>query len=674
MKSEFSLAFNQICSSYNLPREVVLEAVRAALVTAYRRDWKVPPTQNVSAEINIDTGLARIYIEKQVVTEVADEQIEITLDEARRVTRSMQTQLEDLVMVDVTPRNFGRIAAQTAKQVITQRLREAERESQFSRFSRQEDEIIIGTVQSISPQGLMLHLERTEEAYLPKREQIPGERYTLHQKIRIYVTSVRRSARGPEIVASRCHPRMLNRLLELEVPEIRAGQVEIKAVAREAGSRSKMAVASRQPGLDAVGACVGQRGIRIQTLSRELHGERVDVIEWSDDPITFISNALSLHPILSVVLDENHPGGRTAAVVVLEDQLSLAIGRSGQNARLAAKLTNWRIDIQGATEAALWALEEINQSPELLAQQKTITPLVPRLASIMRSHEAEHYPYSDEEKKILKTVIEGVRQALIERREVDQPGTRQARARQVAQQEADSKRREAEARARELVPLSAYGVELANLEISEKLAGHLHRNEIRNVGQVLERLVQGDEALLILDGIGVKGLNEIKGILEASGYALRTEEPEVEVGVEPETDAVVEPEAAAEVSTEAAAVIAAEPVTEAAEAVTEVEGETLAEPAEAVSALAEEPEGAITLEQLQALKRAFGRYGDEALVDLDDEDEDGDGLKGAKKDKKKGKKAKQQTLVYDDTRGETVVVRKRREGRTGDLWDDLSGR
>ncbi|MBN1247469.1 MAG: transcription termination/antitermination protein NusA, partial [Anaerolineae bacterium] len=358
MKSEFALAFNQICAEYSLPKEVVLDAIRAALATAYRRDGKVPSTQNVSAEISLETGLARVFLEKTVVDEVEDEELEIAFAEARR--KKPGVEVGDIVMIDVTPQDFGRIAAQTAKQVITQRLREAERESQFNRFSRQENEIIIGTVQSVNPRGVTLHLERTEEAHMPRREQIPGERYVLHQKIRVYVLEVRRTSRGPEIIVSRSHPLMLRRLLELEVPEIRAGQVEINAVAREAGTRAKVAVSARQVGIDPVGACVGMRGIRIQTISRELHGERIDVVQWDDDNETFISNALSVPSIVCITVDENNPGGRTASVVVLDEHLSLAIGRSGQNARLAAKLTNWRVDIQGATEAAMWALDQVN--------------------------------------------------------------------------------------------------------------------------------------------------------------------------------------------------------------------------------------------------------------------------------------------------------------------------
>lgn len=677
MKSEFALAFNQICADYNLPRDTVLEAVRAALVTAYRRDWKVGPTQNLTAEVNMDTGLARIFLEKTVVEQVEDEDLEITLADARRMTRDAA--LGDLLMVDVTPHNFGRIAAQTAKQVITQRLREAERESQITRFSRQVNEIIIGTIQSINPQGITLHLERTEEAQMPRREQIPGERYRLHQKIRVYVVEVKRSARGPQVVVSRSHPAMLRRLLELEVPEIRSGLVEIKSIAREPGARSKIAVAARQSGVDPVGTCVGMRGIRIQTISRELNDERVDVIQWFEEPDKYISSALSLNSVLSVTLDEQNPGGKTAAVVVLDDQLSLAIGRAGQNARLAAKLTGWRIDIQGATEAAIWAMQRVNEHPDLLTHQKDSVALVAQLASILSAHEGTQNPYNDEERRVIKTLVEAVRMAEIARREKEHPVSHQTRARQAAQEVAAQQQREAVAQARARVPQSAYEMPLEVLGLSEKVLGHLHRSGVTNAGEVMERIAQGDEALLVLTGIGAKALGEIKAAVEASElhFVGADVEPEVAVTETPEPaapEAVVEAmaeevapaeleasgEPGAELPVEAEAVpLSAE---DAAVAVAEVVAEEAVVVAEGVAPEAEAGEADET--PATAIQDLFAV----PFVVPDDEDEEED--ESSSRRNKKGKR-KQRTIFYDDEKGETFVVRKRRRG-TSNPWDDYA--
>jgi N utilization substance protein A len=676
MKSEFSLAFNQICAEYSLPREVVLDAVRAALVTAYRRDWKVGATQNVTADISLETGLARIFLEKAAVEDVEDPITQIAMKEARRINPGVT--MDDLLMVDVTPRDFGRIAAQTAKQVITQRLREAERESQFNRFSRQENEIIIGTIQSVSPHGITLHLDRTEEAHMPRREQIPGERYMIHQKIRVYVLEVKRSARGPEIIVSRSHPLMLRRLLELEVPEIRAGQVEINAVAREAGMRAKVAVSTRQAGLDPVGACVGMRGIRIQTISNELHDERIDVIEWNKDPKLFIANALSMNQVLSVVLDENNPGGRTASVVVLDDQLSLAIGRSGQNARLAAKLTGWRVDIQGATEAALWALEQVNNTPELLDVLKTNASLVPRLASIMRTHESDHYPYTDEERRILKTTVEAVREAIITRRDAERPATRQARARRTAQEKADAERREAQQAARARVPAAAYEQPLADLNLSDKVHSHLASSGLNNVGDVMERIALGDEALLMIEGIGIKALREVKDAMDATG--LQFVEPADETAAPEEAEVavaeVVEPAGATEEAGAVAQVVSAEvepPVAEA-EAVAEPEMADLPAALEAQADVVVEADEEFAEEALVDITAQADELAIEALGEVaevfpevfeDEEflDDDDDGRKDRRK-KKKGR-----AMVFDDKTGETFVMRKRR--RHKDMWTDF---
>ncbi len=347
MKSDFMRAINQLCAERGLPQQVVLEAVEQALVSAYKRD--LGSAANVKARLDPDSGEVRIFTEKQVVEEVEDEYSQISLAQAKESFGDVA--LGESVLVETTPANFGRIAAQTAKQVILQRIREAERDVLYEAFAEQEGEMVNGTVQSISPQAITLSLGRAE-AILPRGEQVPGERYRPRQRLRVYVLSVTKTSRGPEIVVSRTHWAMLRRLLELEVPEIYNGTVEIKAIAREPGSRSKVAVAAVQQGIDPVGACVGMRGVRIQSIVNELGGEKIDVVEWNPDPRRFIANALSPARPLGVELIDEGREERTAMVVVPDKQLSLAIGKEGQNARLAAKLTGWRIDILNPEEAA----------------------------------------------------------------------------------------------------------------------------------------------------------------------------------------------------------------------------------------------------------------------------------------------------------------------------------
>ncbi len=347
MKNDFIMAINQLCSERSLSREVVVEAIEAALISAYKRNFGT--AQNIMAKIDPESGRVHVYAEKEVVEEVTDDRLEISLGEAREIDQNAG--LGSAVLIETTPRNFGRIAAQTAKQVILQRIREAEREALYSSYSDREGEIITGTVQSIDSQAITLNLGKTE-AILPRTEQIPGERCHLNQRIKAYVLEVQKTSRGPQIIVSRTHRNMLRRLLELEVPEIFNGTVEIKNIAREAGSRSKVAVAALQEGIDPVGSCVGMRGVRIQNIVSELNGEKIDVVEWSKDTATLIANALSPAKVLHVELEDNTERGKTATVIVPDHQLSLAIGKEGQNARLAAKLVGWRIDIKSNSEAA----------------------------------------------------------------------------------------------------------------------------------------------------------------------------------------------------------------------------------------------------------------------------------------------------------------------------------
>lgn len=361
MKSDFLLAITQISAEKNLPSEVVLSAVEAALVSAYRKD-NFNPSQNISVKINPSSGKVQVWAEKLVVKKPADPISEISLTEARQI--DPEAELEGTVMVESTPANAGRIAAQTAKQVILQRLHEAEHSAIFEEYADRDGDIVNGLVQRIEQRQIFVDLGRTE-AILPAAEQVPGERYRIGQRLKVSILEVVRTNKGPRVIVSRSHPDLLRRLFEMEIPEIYNGTVEIKSVAREAGYRSKVAVASNQEGIDPVGCCVGLRGIRIQNIVTELNGEKIDVVLWNAEPRTFIANALSPAQIVKVELNQEEG---VATVVVPDKQLSLAIGREGQNVRLAAKLTGWRIDIKSASayeaEEAEKALAQAEAEPE----------------------------------------------------------------------------------------------------------------------------------------------------------------------------------------------------------------------------------------------------------------------------------------------------------------------
>ncbi len=344
MKSDFLLAITQLSAEKNLPKETVLTAVEAALVSAYKKD-NFDPNQNISVKINPNTGKVEVWVERSIVQKVADPSMEITLKEAKTIKKDVK--VGDIVMVEATPENAGRIAAQTAKQVILQRLHEAEHSAIFEEYADKEGEVVSGVVQRFEAGQVFLDMGRTE-AILPPSEQVRTERYRVGQRLKVVLLQVARTSKGPRVIVSRSHPELLRRLFELEVPEVYNGTVEIKSIAREAGFRSKIAVAARQEGIDPVGCCVGLRGIRIQNIVSETNGEKIDVVMWSDDSATFIASALSPAHILSVDLNK---ADQIAAVIVPDRQLSLAIGKEGQNARLAAKLTGWRIDIKSASAA-----------------------------------------------------------------------------------------------------------------------------------------------------------------------------------------------------------------------------------------------------------------------------------------------------------------------------------
>tara|TARA_B100000686_G_scaffold143424_1_gene150955 strand:- start:503 stop:2047 length:1545 start_codon:yes stop_codon:yes gene_type:complete len=343
MKSDFIIALTQLAAERNLPREIVLSAIEAALASAYKKD-SIAAGQDISVKLDPGSGDVSVFVVKTVVEEIEDPLLELSVKEARKV--NPDANVGDVIQTSSLPHSAGRIAAQTAKQVVIQRLREAERDLVFQEYADKEGEVFTVTVQKMEPRQLVVELGRAE-AVLPQSEQPPFERYRVGQKMRVLLQSVRQTNQGPEIVVSRTDKLLLKRLFEMEVPEIYNGSVEIMGISREAGSRSKVAVFARQEGVDAVGSCVGLRGIRIQNIVNELHGEKIDVVDWVNEPAAYISRALSPSLVMRVDLDVEE---QSAVAVVPENQLSLAIGKEGQNARLTARLTGWKVDIKSNVE------------------------------------------------------------------------------------------------------------------------------------------------------------------------------------------------------------------------------------------------------------------------------------------------------------------------------------
>lgn len=354
MASALKEAIQQICEEKNIPYESVIETIKAALAVAYRKDFG-HKNQNIKVDFDAETGKAKVFDVKEVVEDIPEEELkerkkgekpkfnpktQITLSEAKKI--KSDAKVGDIIKTELeVPAEYGRVAAQTAKQVIIQKIREAERETIYQEFKKKEGEIIMGTVQRQEGKIYIIDLGRTS-AIMPPSEQIPNEKYYPGQRLKFYLVSVKSVPKGPEIIVSRAHPDMVKKLFEQEVPEISSQVIEIKSVAREAGSRTKIAVFSKDKNIDPVGSCVGQRGTRVQTVISELGGEKIDIIEWNEDPVKYIIAALSPAKILSVKLDSEK---KEAIAEVREDQLSLAIGKGGQNVRLAAKLTGWKIDI-----------------------------------------------------------------------------------------------------------------------------------------------------------------------------------------------------------------------------------------------------------------------------------------------------------------------------------------
>ena len=373
MKSDFLVALTQLAAERNLPREIVLSAIEAALASAYRKD-SIAAGQDISVKLDPGSGEVTVTILKTVVEEVEDDVIEINLADARAI--KPDAVIGESIATESMPHSAGRIAAQTAKQVVMQRLREAEREIVFKEYTDKVGEVFSVTVQRVEPRQVVVDIGRGE-AVMPVSEQMPIERYRQGQKFKAILSSVERTAKGTELIVSRADKDLLKRLFEMEVPEIYSGAVEIVAIAREAGSRSKVGVRAIQDGVDPIGSCVGLRGVRIQNIVNELQGEKIDVLEWNKDVGRFIANSLNPAQVMRVELD---PTTQAAIAVVPDRQLSLAIGKEGQNARLAAKLTGWNVDIKSATEAEAYAEERARIQAEAAAVA-AVTPAVVEVPS-----------------------------------------------------------------------------------------------------------------------------------------------------------------------------------------------------------------------------------------------------------------------------------------------------
>ncbi|MEN6357784.1 MAG: transcription termination factor NusA [Armatimonadota bacterium] len=361
MNADFLDALRQIEREKEIPLEVLLSAIESALETAYKKNYAT--TGDIRVRVSSSKGGFHVYCEKDVVENVVNEHTDITIEEARQ--HDSDVKLGDTIEIEVTPENFGRIAAQTAKQVVVQRIREAERERVYEEFGDRVGEVLTCTVSRREQRNVFVNLGKIE-ALLPPAEQVPSEPYRFNDRLKVYVLEVRRTPKGPQVVVSRTHPSLIRRLFEFEVPEIADGIVEIKSVAREPGARTKVAVSSNDEKVDAMGACVGHRGARVQSIVNELYGEKIDIVRWNENIEKFIGEALSPAKSISVKCNDE---SKTALVIMPDSQLSLAIGKSGQNVRLAARLTGWRIDIRSESQLAKAALmgEDLDEEPAIVA-------------------------------------------------------------------------------------------------------------------------------------------------------------------------------------------------------------------------------------------------------------------------------------------------------------------
>lgn len=635
MKSEFALAFNEILEDKGLPRDVIMGAINSAMVSAYRKSVGASTAQEVRVDFDLDKGTMQVFAEKEVTDEIYDNRTEVLLEEARKIDPDCQ--LGDLVMVESTPENFGRIAAQTARQAIQQKIRDAERAAQYEFFKKQEGEIVSGIVQAVNSRQATIGLDLKAEGTMQRKDMIPSERFRIHDRIRSYVAEVKDLPKGLQIVLSRAHRNFLRRLLENEVPEIYHGIVEIRSIAREPGQRAKVAVSATQQGIDPVGACVGQRGVRIQAIVRELHDEKIDVIEWNPDAAIYISKAISPARVSGVYLNHGKGDDKTAMVVVPEDQLSLAIGREGQNARLAAKLTGWRIDIMSVSEAASRALAQLRKDESLATLAAEEADTMARIEVLLQQKEEGRVLNLDDSNLIARFVDRVEKRGEVKRKVEED--ARQAEIRKV----------------RESIDPRAFELNIFDVtELKEHLQVLLQSAGLETFGDLTLQVKLDPDAILAIDGIGPKSQEEILKVVQSYQFpVIETEAVEVET---PEEVAEAEPE-----------VVDEEPVVvEEPEVIEEVVPE-----AEVTAVLTEEVEETTVTEEVEEPVGEDTSF--EELFQMDSlrrtnetsEEEDESGLPGDKK--KKGKKRKGYTVEYDPDRDATFV---RHKHRNDDDWGE----
>ena len=639
MKNDFALALNEVLEDRGLSKEVVVEAIEAAMVSAYRRAVNASTAQHIEAKVDPNNGDVSIFAEKEIVEGVQDERTEVELTIAKKVDPNAE--LGGMVIVDSTPKNFGRVAAQTARQVIQQRIREAERDTQFSYYEKQIGEIVTGVVQAVNVKGITLGLELKAEGIMPRNQQIPREHFRVHDRIRALLLEIKTSSRGPQIILSRAHRDFLRRLLENEVPEIYHGMIEIRSISREPGYRSKVAVSALQPGVDPVGACVGIRGVRIQTIVRELNDEKIDVIEWSPDPAVYIAKGLSPARVVGVYLDENLTGPKTATVVVPEDQLSLAIGRDGQNARLAAKLTGWRIDIKSLPEATSELLFKLQNNPEYKIFSRQEEEVTPQIESIL-AKKAGGRPITPEEYHLMSSFVDRVEQGVIQRR-------------QIIKKEYEQRLKAAQ----DAVPEAVYDLPIFALGLSEKITQSLIDEEYENVGDLMLQIFFDSSKILDIKGIGEKTLEDIR----ASFTALTLTLPQ------PEPEPVIE---------EVSEIVEAEPVTEVelpevVETIVEVEEPVLETEIVEMEFTQEIPTEKIVEEEKEELPSSLEdifKLKPEMLESVDTEEElsETDDEKDVDKKGKKKRKKRFVDVEYDPEEDKTIYRKKHKRG--GEKWSD----